>query len=227
MPPPNTATRLQVDTLVEPVVKQVAKWGCESSDFDMFVDVAKHPRLHLRAALRLLDLLGKVRTAAALFTRPPSTVHPVTLRCQQVCLHDPAFSRVAVLPFLHLSKRFHENPVMQQYLRQFTQVALAGYVAADDPEDENEDRPDGQPSPALVKRVMVQETLAKVCVLPLTVCARALVISDMGERCFRRRCVCGRRSCTCASYLWRRCSSRCCSVWRMTTPPATASSTPS
>ena len=53
MPPPNTATRLQVDTLVEPVVKQVAKWGCESSDFDMFVDVAKHPRLHLRAALRL------------------------------------------------------------------------------------------------------------------------------------------------------------------------------
>ena len=82
MPPPNTATRLQVDTLVEPVVKQVAKWGCESSDFDMFVDVAKHPRLHLRAALRLLDLLGKVRTRCSLVHTPAEYSAP----------RDPAMS---------------------------------------------------------------------------------------------------------------------------------------
>ena len=154
-------TMSQVDTLVKPIVKQVSRTSHTSAHFDLFVDVAKHPRLHLRSALLLLDVLGKI------------------------CLGDPLFSRVAVLPFLHLVKRFHTSPLMQQYLRQFCQIALNKYVnpEASTADDDSALSAEEKKSAALVKHVMIQETLGKVCVLCfhrhvhvcVCVCARARV----------------------------------------------------
>lgn len=93
-----------VGVLLEPLVKQVAVYGYSNKDFDLFVEISKHPRLALRPALRLMDLLGKV------------------------CLHDPVFSRLGSVPLLAVMQRFHSEAVVCEYVRRFCTVALEMFV---------------------------------------------------------------------------------------------------
>ena len=51
--------------------------------------LARHPRLVMRHAVMLMDLLGKV------------------------AINDPLFGRIATIPFLILLNRFHFEPLPQ------------------------------------------------------------------------------------------------------------------
>lgn len=156
-----------VDLLVEPLVKQVTTYGYTNADFDLFVEVSKHSTLHLRAGLRLLDLLGKVRCLRALRRPHKLPLIATTTACSpssQACLHDPVFARLASLPFVTLVRRFHSEPAMHQYVQRFTQVALNMFVQHD--ENSSRDTPvdgdDAMDTAVRIRRVMVQEIIAKV-----------------------------------------------------------------
>ena len=93
-----------VGIMVEPLVKQATLHGYMNTDFDLFQVISKHARLGLRHGLILLDLLGKI------------------------CLNDPLFGRVASVPFLRVTNRFHAQEPLQEYIERFCKVALSMFM---------------------------------------------------------------------------------------------------
>ena len=73
-------------------------------DFDLFIALAKHPRLGLKQAIQLLDLLGIM------------------------CLNDPVFGRAASVPFLIVVNRLHAQRPLIEYIDRFSKVALSMFV---------------------------------------------------------------------------------------------------
>ena len=70
------------------------------SDFHFFMTVAKHPKLNVKNAIQVLDLLGK---------------------CY---LGSPGFGRAAGVPFVIVCTRFVETAPLQEYLYRFCKYAL-------------------------------------------------------------------------------------------------------
>ncbi len=80
---------IPVGVFIEPLVKQATLQRQGNTDFDLYVVLAKHPRLDLRHALLLMDFLGKF------------------------CLHDPFLARLASVPFFMVLERFHYSEPVQ------------------------------------------------------------------------------------------------------------------
>ena len=93
-----------VGVMVDPLVKMTSLHGYANLDFDLFIALAKHPRLGLKQAIQLLDLLGIM------------------------CLNDPVFGRAASVPFLIVVNRLHAQRPLIEYIDRFSKVALSMFV---------------------------------------------------------------------------------------------------
>lgn len=94
---------IPIGILLDPLLKQMQvsdSSQCAMSDFDFFHTVAKHPRLNLKNAIQVLDLLGKLY------------------------LSSPGYGRAAGVPFVIISTRFIDTKPLQEYLFRFCKYSL-------------------------------------------------------------------------------------------------------
>ena len=105
-----------VGVVVEPAIKQFALYGYSSTDFDFILALARHPRLVMRHAIMLMDLLGKI------------------------CINDPLFGRIASVPFLIMLNRFHFEPLVLQYVGRYAQVCLSMLMHVEEMEAKRAER---------------------------------------------------------------------------------------
>ena len=91
-----------VGVMVDPLVKMTSLHGYANLDFDLFIALAKHPRLGLKQAIQLLDLLGIM------------------------CLNDPVFGRAASVPFLIVVNRLHAQRQVSHTQSHAISVTLLG-----------------------------------------------------------------------------------------------------
>ena len=85
--------QLPVAVIIEPLIKQWSLYGYMNTDFDFMVALARHLRLGLQHALRLLDL------------------------CARICVNDPLYGRAASVPMLVLLNRFYNERSVQLYVQ--------------------------------------------------------------------------------------------------------------
>lgn len=90
--------------ILDPLLKQMAEHGFSNLDFDLLLEIAKHPRLPLKQGLLLAHQLGKL------------------------ALHDLVFGRCASIPFLVLINRFVEEDDMVRYCEKYVKVDLSMFM---------------------------------------------------------------------------------------------------
>ncbi len=95
-----TLRQIPVGILIDPIVKQASLMGYDEDDLALLAITAQHPRLGIKHALIVLDLLGKI------------------------VLHDPVYCRMCWEPFFTLLRRFPRQLQMQNFVLSFCQVAL-------------------------------------------------------------------------------------------------------
>lgn len=95
-----TLRQIPVGILIDPIVKQASLMGYDEDDLSLLAITAQHPRLGIKHALIVLDLLGKI------------------------VLQDPVYCRMCWEPFFTLLRRFPRQLQMQNFVLSFCQVAL-------------------------------------------------------------------------------------------------------
>ncbi|CAG9322647.1 unnamed protein product [Blepharisma stoltei] len=101
---------LPVGIIVEPLFKQLQileEISMNIFDFDFYIAIARHPRISSENAVQMLDSLGRVY------------------------LNDIQFSKAASTPFVLLTSRFFDKPIVQEYIIKYLQVALNMIVASE------------------------------------------------------------------------------------------------
>ena len=90
----------QVGILIEPLVKQCSLTGYNEDDLQLLDITASHPRLGVKHALIILDLIGKI------------------------VLNDPVYCRMCWNPLFSLLRRFPRQLQLQNFVLRFCKVAL-------------------------------------------------------------------------------------------------------
>ncbi|CAG9312103.1 unnamed protein product [Blepharisma stoltei] len=94
---------IPVGIVVEPLVKQLQvspDLSFNTVDFDFLITIAKHPRLTVKHAIQVMDILGKIY------------------------INEPLFSKSAAIPFMLAASRFIDNTPVQEYLFRFTKFGM-------------------------------------------------------------------------------------------------------
>lgn len=88
---------IPIAILIEPFIKrlQVSEIGLEVFDYDFISIIAQYPRLSIKHAILLIDIVGKAY------------------------LHDFIYSKAAGVPYTYIASRFIQNEPMQEYLFMF------------------------------------------------------------------------------------------------------------
>jgi hypothetical protein len=100
-------SNIPIGVLIEPLIKQVAKEGYNNLFFDLFAALAMHDRLDIDAGGKMANLLG------------------------QIALNDIIFGKLAMVPFIHIMKRFLEGKtkqIMQDYIVNFMKLSLKAFL---------------------------------------------------------------------------------------------------
>eukprot|EP00357_Protocruzia_adherens_P031664 CAMPEP_0115033794 /NCGR_PEP_ID=MMETSP0216-20121206/40176_1 /TAXON_ID=223996 /ORGANISM="Protocruzia adherens, Strain Boccale" /LENGTH=1250 /DNA_ID=CAMNT_0002412373 /DNA_START=59 /DNA_END=3809 /DNA_ORIENTATION=- len=101
---------IPVGILVEPLIKQIqvsegVTYFYQVFDFDFFVTLARHPRLTIKNAIQLLDLLAKIY------------------------LNDVVYARPASIPFVLIVQRHSENETIQDFVQKYSKISLAMFMS--------------------------------------------------------------------------------------------------
>ena len=96
----NTLRSIPVGILIEPLVKQCSLNGYDEDDLNLLNITTLHPRLSVKHALIILDLVGKI------------------------VLNDPVYCRMCWSPLFSLLKRFPRQLQLQNFILRFVKVAL-------------------------------------------------------------------------------------------------------
>jgi Ca2+-binding EF-hand superfamily protein len=96
----STLRQIPVGILIEPLVKQCSITGYTEDDLQLLEITALHPRLSVKHALIMLDLVGKI------------------------VLNDPVYCRMCWTPMFSLLRRFPRQLQLQNFVLRFCKVAL-------------------------------------------------------------------------------------------------------
>ena len=96
----NVLRQIPVGILIEPLVKQCSLTGYNEDDLNLLTITSSHPRLGVKHALQILDLVGKV------------------------VLNDPVYCRMCWNPMFSLLRRFPRQLQLQSFMLRFVKVAL-------------------------------------------------------------------------------------------------------
>jgi hypothetical protein len=108
---------MPVGILVEPLVRQLQvspDAGFNIFDVDFFISVAKHPRLTVKLAVMILDVLGKTY------------------------INDLTFTRATRVPFMMVTSRFIDSEIMHELMGRLLVYLLKIVVAAEVAKDKTE-----------------------------------------------------------------------------------------
>ena len=101
-------TKLPVDVLIEPFVRQISIHGYNVEDLSLLASLAGHPRLPLKQAVLMMDLLAKVS------------------------ITDLVYSRSASSTLVNVAISFVDETAVRRYLVRLAKVAIGVYVKAEE-----------------------------------------------------------------------------------------------
>ena len=100
---------IPISILLDPFLKrlQVSELRLDIFDYDFLSIIAQYPRLSIKYAIQLIDIVGKLY------------------------LNDIFYSKASSVPFTHLASRFLLQATMQEYLFMFTKYSLNQIILID------------------------------------------------------------------------------------------------
>lgn len=109
---------IPIGILLDPFIKslQISEVTLEVCDFDFLASLAQHPRLNLKHAIQLIDIVGKLY------------------------LNDLFYAKAAGVTYTFLASRYVESEPMQEYLYMFSKYSLNIVLAF----EQNKTKPKGK-----------------------------------------------------------------------------------
>ena len=112
---------IPIGILLEPLLKQIQvsegiTYIYNIFDFAFFVTMANHPKMQLKHAIQLIDILAKIY------------------------LNDPNFSSAASSPFMLLASKFSEQEQVKDFLMKFLTIALSMLLTVEKVKDSRSEK---------------------------------------------------------------------------------------
>ena len=100
----NKLSNIPINVFIEPLVRQTAYYGCCQLHFDLFNAIINHNRLHLKEAMLIIHLIGKI------------------------CVSDLKYHKSALNILIKIIQKYHNEHILKEYCNKYFKVIFSSFV---------------------------------------------------------------------------------------------------